>query len=651
MALKEVSQSEPVSKPGRNIVLIGNPNVGKSVVFNALTGTYTDVANYPGTTLDLTCSRFGQDIITDTPGIYGISSFNEEERIARDIILQADIVINVVDAVHLARDLFLTQQIIDAGVSVIVVLNMIDEALIQGLEIDVPLLEKLLGVPIITTIAVKNQGIEDIRKRWQEARPGITEFWLAELLSKAPIGLSQGEYLFILEGDPEIADRCGLPAADLRDEIYNRRRKHINHVIKQIVKEGSVKETLGSALSRWMLQPLTGIPFLLLTLWGMYWLIGVFIAQTVVGYTDEVLMVGYYEPAVRNFVRHYIDLSSFWGTILTGQFGLLTMTVTLVFGLLLPLVTGFFIVISVLEDTGYLPRIATLVDRVLLVMGLNGRSIIPLILGFGCVTMAAITTKLLGSDREKRIALFLLCLGVPCSAQLAFITSLLVSLGGHYIILFILVISGILITSGSLLGRFLPGEPSPLFIELPPLRLPILRNVFTKTWNKSYEFIKEAIPLFTGGALLLGILEATGSMEAIQNFLVPITVGWLKLPKEAASSLLMGFIRRDFGTAGIIHMSMLPAQKFVALVTLTLFMPCIAATLVVLKERGWREGLFIWGAVFFLAFFLGGLLARLFGYFNVAEQGINFWPVVGTLVLFFATALGVSLWGKRSILK
>ena len=644
-------QSEQVSKLVKNIVLVGNPNVGKSVVFNALTGTYTDVANYPGTTLDFTCKRFGQDIITDTPGIYGISSFNEEERIARDIILQADIVINVVNAVHLARDLFLTQQIIDAGVPVIVILNMIDEALVQGLEINVPLLEKLLGVPIITTIAVKNEGIEELRNRWQEARPGITQLWLAGLLSKAPAGLSQGEYLLILEGDKEIAERCGLPVADLRDEIYNRRRKYINQVVEQTVKEVSVKETFGAALSRWMLQPSTGIPFLLLTLWGMYWLIGVLIAQTVVGYTDEVIMVEYYEPAVRKFTSHYVDLGSFWGIILTGQFGIFTMTVKLIFGLLLPLVMGFFLVISVLEDTGYLPRIATLVDRVLLGMGLNGRAIIPLILGFGCVTMAAITTKLLGSDREKRIALFLLCLGVPCSAQLAFITSLLVSLGGHYTMLFILVISGILITSGSLLGRFLPGEPSPLFIELPPLRLPRMQNVLTKTWNKSYEFILEAIPLFTGGALLLGILEASGGMEVVQNFLVPITVGWLKLPKEAASSLLMGFIRRDFGTAGIIHMSMLPAQKFVALVTLTLFMPCIAATLVVFKERGWREGLSIWGAVFFLAFFLGGLLARLFGYFNVAGQGIDFVPVVGTLVLLFATALGISRWGKRSILK
>ena len=649
MALK-ASHSEQVFGKGKNIVLVGNPNVGKSVVFNALTGTYTDVANYPGTTMDFNCTRFGQDVITDTPGIYGISSFNEEERIARDIILLADIVINVVDAVHLARDLFLTQHLIDAGVPVIVALNMIDEALERGLEINVPLLEQLLGVPIITTVAVKNQGIEELKNRWQEGCPGITDSWLAGLLSKSPVGLSQGEYLLILEGDNEIAVRCGLPPGDLRDEIYNRRRKYINYLVGQTVKERVVKDTFGTALSRMMLQPLTGIPFLLLTLWGMYWLIGVFIAQTVVGYTDEILMVNYYEPAVHNFTGHYVDLSSFWGIILTGQFGLLTMTVRLIFGLLLPLVMGFFLVISVLEDTGYLPRIATMVDRVLLGMGLNGRAIIPLILGFGCVTMAAITTtKLLGSDREKRIALFLLCLVVPCSAQLAFITSLLVSLGGHYTILFILVISGILITSGSLLGRFLPGQPSPLFIELPPLRLPRLKNVLTKTFNKSYEFIREAIPIFTGGALLLGLLEATGGLIIVQNFLTPITVGWLKLPKEAASSLLMGFIRRDFGTAGIIHMHMLPVQKFVALVTLTLFIPCIATTLVVFKERGWREGLFIWVAVFFLAFLLGGLLARLFGYFSVVGQGIDFWPILGSLLLFFATAMVISRWGNKSI--
>ncbi|WP_066635115.1 ferrous iron transport protein B [Desulfolucanica intricata] len=623
----------------RKIILAGNPNVGKSVIFNVLTGTYNDVANYPGTTLDVTCIRFGQDILSDTPGIYGLSSFNEEERIARDIILQSDIVINVVDSVHLDRDLFLTQQIIDTGIPVIVALNMFDEARRYGLEIDIKLLERLLGVPVVPTVAVGNKGIDKLKTRLNEARTGKIDPELVKLLDKAPAGVSQGEYLLVLEGDAEVAGRCGLPPGNLIDEIYNLRRKRVNQIANQVVNKDTGQIPFSTMLGRLLIQPITGIPILILTLLAMYQLIGVLIAQNVVGYTEEVIMGGYYEPAVRSFVGQYIKPESFLGIILTGQFGVLTMAVTLIFGLLLPLVAGFFLVFSLVEDSGYLPRIATLLDRMLLRMGLNGQAVIPFILGFGCVTMAAITTRLLGSDREKRIAIFLLCLGIPCSAQLAVITTLLVSLGGQYVLLFILIIFSIFIAAGSLLGRYLPGQSSPLFIELPPLRLPSLTNVFTKTWNKTYNFILEAIPLFVGGALLLGILEATGALKAVQNALVPLIVGWLNLPKETAASFLMGFIRRDFGTAGIMSLSMLPVQKFVALVTLTLFVPCIASAMVLFKERGWREGLIMWLTVIFLAFFIGGTLAHLFEFFSSMGGSLTIPLVAGAVMLMLIIAL------------
>ncbi|MCL6638322.1 MAG: ferrous iron transport protein B [Firmicutes bacterium] len=595
---------------GKKIVLAGNPNVGKSVFFNALTGLYVDVSNYPGTTLDIACGRSGGDVVIDTPGVYGLSSFSKEEEIARDIILSADVVVNVVDAVHLERDLFLTRQIIDTGVPVIVALNMIDEAEKEGLRINVRLLSDLLGVPVLPTVAVQGVGIAELKEIIGRARPGRVEAALLDKLGPLAARCGQGQALLILEGDPVVAARCGVEPGTGRESLYRERRELVNRIVLRAVRETGEGSGFAGRLGALMLKPSTGFPLLIITLFAVYELVGVFIAQVVVEFTED-LMRGYYEPAVRSLVGSFLSPGSVAGVILAGQFGLLTLTVTYIIGLLLPLVLGFFLVLSTLEDSGYLPRIATLVDRTLISLGLNGQAVIPLILGFGCVTMACITTRILGSDREKRIATFLLAFAVPCSSQMAFITAVLAGMGLPYMILYTLLIFAILTGAGTLLARFLPGRPSPLFIELPPVRMPRIQNVFQKAWTKTYHFILEAFPLFAGGALLLSLLDVTGLLAALQNLLVPLTVGWLHLPKEAADPFIMGFIRRDFGTAGILSLPLLPLQKFVALVTLTLFVPCIAATMVIFKERGWREGAVIWPSVFILAFITGGCVTRL----------------------------------------
>lgn len=631
---------------GKNIVLVGNPNTGKSVFFNYLTNSYVDVANFPGTTTNVICGRCGSDAVTDTPGIYGISSFNEEEKIARDIVLHGDVLINVVDAVHLERDLFLTQQLIDTGLPVVVALNMMDEAEAQGIRVDIRVLRELLGVPVIPTVAVDGKGLNELMAALCKARPGRPLPLVLEKLSELPDNITQPEKLLILEGDVFVAGRNNIPPGTYREIIYAARRQWVNDLVSLCVKETIRSSSLGKTLSRLMIQPVTGIPLLLITLWAIYQLVGVFVAQTVVGFTEEVIMGEYYEPAVRNLVAYWTAPDSVIYQVLVGHFGVITMTVTYLLGLLFPLVLGFNLILALLEDTGYLPRIATLLDRLLTNIGLNGQAVIPLVLGFGCVTMALMSTRLLGSERERRIAVIILALTVPCSAQLAIIATMLAGLGPGYAIVYALIIFSIFIAGGVIMHRFMPGQSSPLWIDLPPLRLPRLPNVFKKTWNKTFEFITEAAPIFALGALCLGLLEVSGALEAIENAMIPLTVYWLGLPKEAAGGFIMGVIRREFGTAGLFSFPMGDIQKLVALTTITLFVPCIASVMVIFKERSWREGLPIWVGIMIVAFLIGGLINQLLELFiQTVPFASPLTMLAGTILLTLALILAWS-WAK-----
>ena len=629
-------------KDGKKIVLAGNPNVGKSVFFNALTGTYVDVSNYPGTTLDILHGKFKDDLVIDTPGVYGISSFNDEERIARDVILSADLVLNVVDAVHMERDLFLTQQIIDTGVPVIIALNMVDEAEKQGIKIDLELLSDLLGVPIYKTVAVKNEGIQDVIDNLSKAKIGNISYdelsnQLIEMVTRVS---NQGEALLILEGDPVISERHGLEidTENKREEIYTERRERVNFIVEKTVTEGREGTTFKTKLGRWMITPTTGFPILLAVLFVMYQAIGVFVAQVVVDFTEGVIMGEMYEPFIRGIVNTFVSVESWLGYILAGEFGVLTMTFTYVLGLLMPLVIGFYLFLSTFEDSGYLPRIAALTDRILSSVGLNGRAIIPMILGFGCVTLAMVVTRMLGSERERRIAIFLLALAIPCSAQLGIIIALLAGLGPLNILLYLVVIVSMLAIVGTLLNRVLPGKSTDLLIDLPPLRFPKMSNVLKKTFNKSYAFLKEALPLFAIGAFIISVLNLTGALEKIQSFLAPIIVGWLDLPKEAATAFVMGIIRRDFGAAGLTDLSLDPLSMVIALIVITLFVPCIAAIILLFKERSKTEAAIMWFGSLIIAFLVGGIVNKLTGVFVNETVGVLF-----AVFIFIASAIITAL--------
>jgi ferrous iron transport protein B len=346
----------------------------------------------------------------------------------------------------------------------------------------------------------------------------------------------------------------------------------------------------------------------------MYEVIGVFVAGTVVGFTEGTVMQGYVEPFLRMVIQQFTGSSGVAYEILAGEFGVVTMTVTYILGLLLPLVIAFYLLLSTLEDSGYLPRIAALSDRLMTTIGLNGRAIIPLILGFGCITMATMTTRILGNERERRIATALMAFAIPCSAQLGVIIALLAAAGGGVIALaygvIMVVVFGLI---GLAMARFLPGTSTELLIDLPPLRMPRPRNVLAKTYHKTVMFIREVSVYFVAGALLLSILQVSGALRGLQNLMTPLTVGWLELPAQTSSAFVMGFVRRDFGAAGLYDLGLGHIQILVALVTITLFVPCIASVLIIMKERGKAFTAFTWVGSVALAFVVGGIVARIAG--------------------------------------
>jgi ferrous iron transport protein B len=599
----------------RKIVLVGNPNVGKSLFFNAYTGLYVDVSNYPGTTVAVSSGRMGDDVVMDTPGIYGVSSFNDEETVARDIVMEADVIINVVDAVHLERDLFLTQQVIDMGIPVVVALNMVDEAEARGVAVDAGELSRLLDVPVIPTVAIHRRGFDAVRDALEEARTGRSDpalqVRLAELLEHVD---TRPQALLVLEGDPYVSERAGLHVEGQRDAVYQDRRRRVNDVVAASVARPQGKPDLRARLGRALVRPLVGIPVLAVTLYLMYEIIGVFVAGRVVGFTEGTVMKGQVEPFLRSVIERVTGDSGLAYRILAGEFGVVTMSVTYILGLLLPLVIAFYLLMSTLEDSGYLPRIAALSDRLMTTIGLNGRAIIPMILGFGCITMATMTTRILGNERERRIATALMAFAIPCSAQLGVVIALLAAAGGGGIALAYV---GIMVLVFGLIGlamdRVLPGSSTDLLIDLPPLRLPRPKNVLTKTYHKTKMFLKEVSLYFVAGALLLSVLQATGALQALQGVMTPLTVGWLGLPAQASNAFVMGFVRRDFGAAGLYSLGLGRLQILVALVTITLFVPCIASVLIIMKERGKLFTAFVWLGSVGLAFLVGGIVAHIAG--------------------------------------
>ncbi len=368
-------------------------------------------------------------------------------------------------------------------------------------------------------------------------------------------------------------------------------------------------------LGRWTRQPMTGIPILGVMLILVYELVGYTGAQTLVGALEDVLFGTYLIPWLRSRIP-----SGFLHELLVGPYGLISMGLTYALAIILPVVGTFFLAFGVLEDSGYLPRLAILSDRLLRLMGLNGKAVLPMVLGLGCDTMATMTTRILNSPRERLIATLLLALGVPCSAQLGVILGIAAAYSPAVTLTVLGVVASQLVLVGHLAARVIPGERSDFIFELPPLRVPILRNILLKTGLRLRWFLGEVVPLFLLATSALFLLDqvrfgARTGIEWIEHGLRPLVVGWLSLPAEAARVFVMGFLRRDYGAAGLFDLArqgaLTTTQVIVALVTITLFVPCLANLLIIVREQGWKRAFAIVGFILPFAFAIGGILGRL----------------------------------------
>lgn len=592
------------------IVLVGNPNVGKSVVFNNLTGSYVEVSNYPGTTVDVSRKCIKNAELIDAPGIYGIGDFNDEEKVAKRVIDEADYIINIASAISLDRDLFLTQQLIDYGFKIIVVLNQIDEAQKKGIIIDIDLLKNALGVEVYSTVATKKIGMDKIDNcinSLELFKEGNKGEYLSDYITDKTESFEKIKTLQKIEDNEE-----------KRETIYKARRTKVNNIINEVSTFRGAAFSISKAVGILLLNPIYGVIISAVILLTLYQIVGVWIAGDLVDFVENQILLKYYTPFIHNLINKLVS-SGYLREILAGEFGLLTMTVQYILGVLLPLVSGFYFFMAILEDSGYLPRLAALSDRVLSKIGLNGRAIIPIILGFGCVTMATITTRILGSERERTIANVILGLAIPCSAQLGIIIGLLALIGSlKASLIYLATILTVLFTVAFVLNKLLPGKSTDLLIDLPPMRLPVFKNIVDKTVFKTWHFLSESTPLFFLGSFLITILNLSGGLIVIQKFLEPITVKIMNLPPETASIFIMGLIRRDFGAAGLAKMAgiggpaiLTHSQVLVSIVALTMFVPCIASVVVFYKERGFKEASAIWFGSWIAAFAVGGILAKI----------------------------------------
>lgn len=436
--------------------------------------------------------------------------------------------------------------------------------------------------------------------------------------------------LLLLQGDEEttstVREREGArfeAIAELVDRTasaYNRPLSFVIAMARQAEAERIVSSTtsfpetekrrLSETLSRLTIHPLTGIPILLAVLYfGLYQFVGQFGAGTLVGLLEENLFGEIFNPWITEVVTALIP----WPVIqelFVGEYGVITLAITYAVALILPIVGTFFLVFSVIEDTGYLPRLALLIDRVFKLIGLNGRAVIPMVLGLGCDTMATVVTRVMETRRERIIATLLLALAIPCSAQLGVILGLL-SENGVALLAWIGVIGLIFVTVGFITARVLPGQRPSFYMELPPLRLPNLRNVLTKTYTRMEWYFLEVFPIFVLASVLIWLGQLTGVFQWLVGALGPLMEA-LGLPQAAAAIFLFGFFRRDYGAAGLFDLQqqggLSTGQLLIAAVVLTLFVPCVAQFSVMLKERGTKVALAIFGFIFPFAFLVGFLM-------------------------------------------
>ncbi|HHY39412.1 MAG TPA: ferrous iron transporter B [Clostridia bacterium] len=551
----------------KRIVLMGNPNVGKSAIFSHLTGARVNVSNYPGTTVEFTRGFLrvpaadtrteGLYEVLDAPGTYSLNATCKAEEVAVDLLETADVVFNVVDATNLERNLYLTLQILERGIPVVILLNLWDEAIHKGIDIDVSKLEQALGAPVVPTIGLTGKGLSDVIERLMT------------------LSLPAGNRTPKRSRD-EIWTEIGRILASTQTI------SHRHHTWLEILQEASVKPVSGFILAAVILYSSLRVV--------------TFLGEGLVDKVFDPFFARVYTPLIIRLhgalggqgLAHDILIGRVrnGGIDYESSLGVLTTGVYIDFGVVLPYLLSFYLVLGFLEDLGYLPRLGVLLDRLMHRLGLHGYAILPMILGFGCNVPGALAARNLESKRERFIALTLMSISIPCAAQQGMIVGLVGRHGAIYLGIIFSTLFAVFVVLGVLQDRFVSGYTPSMIVEMPPYRWPYWRSQGKKLWMRMSHFIFQATPYILGGVLLVNVLYATGVVAITGHLFSPLVKGVFGLPEEAVSALIIGFLRKDVAVAMLGPLSLTPKQLSVGATVMAVFFPCAATFTVLFRELG-----------------------------------------------------------------
>ncbi len=573
---------------GASIALVGNPNIGKSALINRLTGVGAVVSNYPGTTVEIlegVCDFCGKKFrIADLPGIYSLHGKSEDEKAALRYIKSAGLkaIINVIDATKLDRNLFLTLQLLKTGIPVVVALNLHEEALAKGMEVDARKLSRILRIPVVEINALRGTGTEALIKNSLKAMAGAKTKKSRGIFSKF-----------------ESEAKLHAQASAMASEVIS-------------VSNGSAHPH-GELLDRLTTSPVSGIIIMFAVLGAL--LASLFVVGGGLANAIGLLFGTYAAPPllsaislVPNAVVQEMLRFMFVDGINAGL------------QIAIPYVLVFYFVISLLEDSGYLPRMAFLLDKVMHRLGLHGKAVIPMMLGFGCSVPAILSTRVLPNSRDRLLTTTLIML-IPSSARTAVILGAVgVFVGWQYALLVYALILLLIFITALVLGKMLPGERMGFIMEIPPYRVPDAKNVLAKTWLRLSDFMYVAFPFVFIGSGLLGGLKALGLLPFLLQPAEPLIVGWLMLPAAAGITLVFGVLRKELalemlivlgGSANLLSF-MTPLQIFVFALVAAIYVPCIATIGVLKREFGWKKCIITSLSTIAIAVLLGGIVARAF---------------------------------------
>jgi ferrous iron transport protein B len=633
-------------------LLAGQPNSGKSTIFNAVAGYRAATANFPGSSVSFTVSRaliLGREVeVVDLPGLYSLTSTDDVAADALAYLLEQpyDLVIHVVDASRLGRSLELTLQLLDLGRPLVVALNMLDEARRHGIEIDVEALSDELGVPVVPTIARRGRGLRALFRTALQAAHGalpmIARCFDREVESSleqvveilADTGWDDGvEPRFVagklLERDPYIERwvYASVPGArprvmavvgDLQnahgwtaDQVVSGSRHAVAHGIEdRVTSHGKPRLGWREWADRLLLHPVTGGPLMVAILGLLFWVV------FGVGQRLEAPLVAAFERA-GTWLAAYLPPDTVAGTVAAG----VLMGVGGGVAIVLPYLLPFLIGLALLEDTGYLPRMAYILDGFMHRLGLHGKSVLPLILGYGCSVPAVMATRILESPQDRRITAALAAF-IPCSARTVVIYGLVAAFLGPWWALGIYILNLVVVVAlGHIMSRRMKGRSPGLILEIPDLSLPSIPTLVAKTWLTLKEFITIAWPLLIASSVVLGLLELVGGDAVINRALAPLTVWALGLPAAVGMTLIVGVLRKELtlvmlvqalGTAHVDEV-LSTGQLLTFSLFVVFYVPCVATIAVIAKELGWRDAGWITGLTAAAAIVIGVLSRVLFG--------------------------------------